>query len=107
MRQGGGLPGYKNKRLCHRRRHSRVTRALTMLHAVMDDMQGFGVSSTRYLQTHYQDAQGLFLWVSWAADLRNTFFIFFPLWFHLRPSVGIKLIWVAVIGDWLNLVFKW
>ncbi|XP_051927489.1 LOW QUALITY PROTEIN: glucose-6-phosphatase catalytic subunit 1 [Hippocampus zosterae] len=107
MRQGGGLPGYKNKRLCPRRRHSSVTRALTMLHAVMDDMQGFGVSSTRYLQTNYQDAQGLFLWVSWAADLRNTFFIFFPLWFHLRPSVGIKLIWVAVIGDWLNLVFKW
>ncbi|XP_077358700.1 glucose-6-phosphatase catalytic subunit 1 [Festucalex cinctus] len=78
-----------------------------MLQATMDTMQGFGVSSTRYLQTNYPDAQGLFLWVSWAADLRNTFFIFFPLWFHLRPSVGIKLIWVAVIGDWLNLVFKW
>uniref|UniRef100_A0A3P8WHC8 Glucose-6-phosphatase n=1 Tax=Cynoglossus semilaevis TaxID=244447 RepID=A0A3P8WHC8_CYNSE len=70
-------------------------------------LDGFGVSSTNYLQTNYQDAQGLFLWVSWAADLRNTFFIFFPLWFHLRASVGIKLIWVAVIGDWLNLVFKW
>nr|XP_061787806.1 glucose-6-phosphatase catalytic subunit 1-like isoform X2 [Nerophis lumbriciformis] len=80
---------------------------MTMLNAVMDAMQDFGVSSTRYLQTNYQDAQGLFLWVSWAADLRNTFFIFFPLWFHLRSSVGIKLIWVAVIGDWLNLVFKW
>lgn len=78
-----------------------------MLDAVMDALQGFGVSSTHYLQTHYKDAQGLFLWVSWAADLRNTFFIFFPLWFHLRASVGIKLIWVAVIGDWLNLVFKW
>uniref|UniRef100_A0A3P8S7Y2 Glucose-6-phosphatase n=1 Tax=Amphiprion percula TaxID=161767 RepID=A0A3P8S7Y2_AMPPE len=78
-----------------------------MLDAVMDTLQGFGVSSTHYLQTNYKDAQGLFLWVSWAADLRNTFFIFFPLWFHLRASVGIKLIWVAVIGDWLNLVFKW
>ena len=75
--------------------------------AVMDALQGFGVSSTSYLQTNYPDARGLFLCVSWAADLRNTFFIFFPLWFHLRPSVGIKLIWVAVIGDWLNLVFKW
>ncbi|XP_059893751.1 LOW QUALITY PROTEIN: glucose-6-phosphatase catalytic subunit 1-like [Gadus macrocephalus] len=73
----------------------------------MDALQGWGVSSTHYLQTHYAEAQGWFLWVSWAADLRNTFFIFFPLWFHLRPNVGIKLIWVAVIGDWLNLVFKW
>ena len=31
----------------------------------------------------------------------------FPIWFHLREAVGIKLLWVAVIGDWLNLVFKW
>uniref|UniRef100_A0A6Q2WT21 Glucose-6-phosphatase catalytic subunit 1 n=1 Tax=Esox lucius TaxID=8010 RepID=A0A6Q2WT21_ESOLU len=77
------------------------------MEAVMDTMQGYGVSATNYLQTNYKDAQGWFLWVSWAADLRNTFFIFFPIWFHLRESVGIKLIWVAVIGDWLNLVFKW
>uniref|UniRef100_A0A4W6BIU7 Glucose-6-phosphatase catalytic subunit 1 n=1 Tax=Lates calcarifer TaxID=8187 RepID=A0A4W6BIU7_LATCA len=61
----------------------------------MDAVQGFGGEHHPYLQTNYQDAQGLFLWVSWAADLRNTFFIFFPLWFHLRASV-----------DWLNLVFK-
>ncbi|XP_072312227.1 glucose-6-phosphatase catalytic subunit 1 [Eucyclogobius newberryi] len=78
-----------------------------MFGTLMDALQGFGVTSTHYLQTNYEDAQGLFLWVSWAADLRNTFFIFFPLWIHLRASVGIKLIWVAVIGDWLNLVFKW
>ncbi|XP_057214682.1 glucose-6-phosphatase catalytic subunit 1 [Triplophysa rosa] len=74
---------------------------------VMDTLHGFGVSSTHYLQNHYKDAQGWFLFVSFAADLRNTFFIFFPIWFHLKESVGIKLIWVAVIGDWLNLVFKW
>ncbi|XP_010793727.1 glucose-6-phosphatase-like [Notothenia coriiceps] len=77
------------------------------MNALMDSMSGFGVSTTHYLQTNFKDAQGLFLWVSWAADLRNTFFIFFPLWFHLRSPVAIKLIWVAVIGDWLNLVFKW
>lgn len=84
-----------------------ISFSLSEMNAIMDALQGFGVSTTHYLQTNYQDAQGLFLWVSWAADLRNTFFIFFPLWFHLRASVGIKLIWVAVIGDWLNLVFKW
>ncbi|XP_012672846.1 glucose-6-phosphatase catalytic subunit 1 [Clupea harengus] len=74
---------------------------------LVDAMHGYGVHTTEYLQTNYKDAQGLFLWVSFAVDLRNTFFVFFPLWFHLRESVGIKLIWVAVIGDWLNLVFKW
>ncbi|KAG7492353.1 hypothetical protein MATL_G00013410 [Megalops atlanticus] len=77
------------------------------MNAAMDTIHGFGVSTTQYLQTHYKDAQGWFLFVSFAADLRNTFFVFFPIWFHLRESVGVKLIWVAVIGDWLNLVFKW
>ncbi|XP_036381214.1 glucose-6-phosphatase-like [Megalops cyprinoides] len=77
------------------------------MNAAMDTIHGFGVSTTQYLQTNYKDAQGWFLFVSFAADLRNTFFVFFPIWFHLRESVGIKLIWVAVIGDWLNLVFKW
>ncbi|KAI1896519.1 hypothetical protein AGOR_G00095610 [Albula goreensis] len=77
------------------------------MNTAMDVMHGFGVSTTHYLQTNYKDAQGWFLFVSFAADLRNTFFVFFPIWFHLRESVGIRLIWVAVIGDWLNLVFKW
>ncbi|KAK7919360.1 hypothetical protein WMY93_010644 [Mugilogobius chulae] len=26
---------------------------------------------------------------------------------HLLPDIAIRLIWVAVIGDWLNLVLKW
>lgn len=77
------------------------------MNTLMDAVHGYGVSSTQYLQTHYKDAQGWFLFVSLAADLRNTFFVFFPIWFHLRAPVGIKLIWVAVVGDWLNLVFKW
>ncbi|XP_045079712.1 glucose-6-phosphatase catalytic subunit 1-like [Coregonus clupeaformis] len=44
---------------------------------------------------------------STVADLHTTFFYFFPVWFHLCRDVGVKLIWVAVIGDWLNLVRKW
>ncbi|XP_053555512.1 glucose-6-phosphatase catalytic subunit 1-like [Bombina bombina] len=73
----------------------------------MDALHDSGVQMVQYLQTSYKSSQDLFMFVSFAADLRNTFFIFFPIWFHLCESVGIKLIWVAVIGDWLNLVFKW
>ncbi|XP_038847371.1 glucose-6-phosphatase-like isoform X1 [Salvelinus namaycush] len=43
---------------------------------------------------------------STVADLHTTF-CFFPGWFYLRRDVGVKLIWVAAIGDWLNLVLKW
>ncbi|XP_067397511.1 glucose-6-phosphatase catalytic subunit 1-like [Emydura macquarii macquarii] len=73
----------------------------------MDLLHSAGVQVVQYLQENYQGSQDWFLFVSFAADLKTTFFILFPIWFHLCEAVGIKLIWVAVIGDWFNLVFKW
>uniref|UniRef100_A0A8C3HSD8 Glucose-6-phosphatase n=1 Tax=Chrysemys picta bellii TaxID=8478 RepID=A0A8C3HSD8_CHRPI len=73
----------------------------------MDLLHSAGVQVVQYLQENYQGFQDWFLFISFAADLKTTFFIFFPIWFHLCKAVGVKLIWVAVIGDWLNLVFKW
>ncbi|KAM9112813.1 glucose-6-phosphatase catalytic subunit 1-like [Pangshura tecta] len=73
----------------------------------MDLLHSAGVQVVQYLQENYQGSQDWFLFISFAADLRNTFFILFPIWFHLCEAVGVKLIWVAVIGDWLNLVCKW
>ncbi|XP_069093842.1 glucose-6-phosphatase catalytic subunit 1-like [Pleurodeles waltl] len=73
----------------------------------MDLLHDSGAQMVQYLQVNYKSSQDWFMFVSFAADLRNTFFVFFPIWFHLCEAVGIKLIWVAVIGDWLNLVFKW
>ncbi|XP_053555535.1 glucose-6-phosphatase catalytic subunit 1 [Bombina bombina] len=73
----------------------------------MDTLHATEINIIKYLQDNFMSFQDWFVFVSFAADLRNTFFFFFPIWFHLCESVGIKLIWVAVIGDWLNLVFKW
>ncbi|XP_054989902.1 glucose-6-phosphatase catalytic subunit 1 [Sorex araneus] len=73
----------------------------------MNVLHDFGIRSTYYLQVNYQKAQDWFILVSVLADLRNAYYVLFPIWFHLREAVGIKLLWVAVIGDWLNLVFKW
>ncbi|KTF96232.1 hypothetical protein cypCar_00003597, partial [Cyprinus carpio] len=73
----------------------------------MEVLYGYGISSTFYLQTHYGHAQSWFTFVSTVADLRTTFLFFFPIWFHLQSAVGVKLVWVAVVGDWLNLVLKW
>ncbi|PNJ07012.1 G6PC isoform 3 [Pongo abelii] len=73
----------------------------------MNVLHDFGIQSTHYLQVNYEDSQDWFILVSAIADLRNAFYVLFPIWFHLQEAVGIKLLWVAVIGDWLNLVFKW
>ncbi|KAM4692394.1 glucose-6-phosphatase catalytic subunit 1-like [Rhinophrynus dorsalis] len=70
----------------------------------MDVLHDFGVQIVLYLQSNYKNSEDWFTFISFVADLRNTFFIFFPIWFHLCESVGIKLIWVAVIGDWFNLI---
>uniref|UniRef100_A0A8C1NU79 Glucose-6-phosphatase n=1 Tax=Cyprinus carpio TaxID=7962 RepID=A0A8C1NU79_CYPCA len=74
---------------------------------IMEVLYGYGISSTLYLQMHYGHAQSWFTFVSTMADLRTTFLYFFPIWFHLQSAVGVKLVWVAVVGDWLNLVLKW
>lgn len=73
----------------------------------MDTIHSIGVESTLYLQENYADAQGWFLFVSSAVDQRTTFLILFPCLFHLHPATGVKLVWVAVLGDWINLVSKW
>ncbi|XP_071775615.1 glucose-6-phosphatase catalytic subunit 1-like [Centroberyx gerrardi] len=73
----------------------------------MDLLHSSGVSATHYLQRHYGHSQGFFLLVSTATDLRNTFFLLFPVWFHLRQAKAVKLVWVAAVGDWLNLMLKW
>ncbi|XP_038847372.1 glucose-6-phosphatase-like isoform X2 [Salvelinus namaycush] len=56
---------------------------------------------------------GLLIWIHTAVmDLFHSWgwrwlSICRPSWFYLRRDVGVKLIWVAAIGDWLNLVLKW
>ncbi|XP_051968432.1 glucose-6-phosphatase a, catalytic subunit, tandem duplicate 1 [Xyrauchen texanus] len=73
----------------------------------MDLLHSCGVTLAIHLQTEYRDYVNVFQWVSSVADLHTTFFVFFPIWFYLRRDVAVKLIWVAVVGDWLNLVLKW
>ncbi|XP_051572227.1 glucose-6-phosphatase catalytic subunit 1-like [Myxocyprinus asiaticus] len=73
----------------------------------MEVLYGYGISSILYLQTHYGYAQSWFAFLSMVADLRTMFLFFFPIWFHLQSAVGVKLVWAAVVGDWLNLVLKW
>uniref|UniRef100_A0A3Q3JND4 Glucose-6-phosphatase catalytic subunit 1 n=1 Tax=Monopterus albus TaxID=43700 RepID=A0A3Q3JND4_MONAL len=75
-----------------------------MEQSIMDLLHSSGVSSTFYLQTHYSHNQDCFLLVSMATDIYNTFFLLFPIWFHVEQAEAIKLVWVAVVGDSLNLM---
>ncbi|KAK2820675.1 hypothetical protein Q5P01_023634 [Channa striata] len=73
----------------------------------MDLLHSWGVELAVHLQTKYSRYEGVFGLASTVADLHTTFFWLFPIWFHLRRDTGLRLLWVAVLGDWLNLVLKW
>lgn len=73
----------------------------------MDLFHSWGVELAVYLQTRHGGYQDVFSLASTVADLHTTFFFFFPIWFHLRRDTALRLVWVAVLGDWLNLVLKW
>ncbi|KAF0025707.1 hypothetical protein F2P81_022588 [Scophthalmus maximus] len=73
----------------------------------MDLLHSWGVELAVHLQTGYSRYGGLFSVASTVADLHTTFFWLFPVWFHLRRHTALRLVWVAVVGDWLNLVLKW
>ncbi|XP_028446497.1 glucose-6-phosphatase 2 isoform X4 [Perca flavescens] len=73
----------------------------------MDFVYSSGVLVIQHLQKNYREHQGFLNFMSTVGDPRNIFSVYFPLWFHLSHNVGTKMIWVAVISDWFNLIFKW
>ncbi|CAG5865569.1 unnamed protein product [Menidia menidia] len=73
----------------------------------MDFIHNFGVLVIQHLQSNYREYYSFLNFMSAVGDPRNIFSVYFPLWFHFSHNVGTKMIWVAVIGDWFNLIFKW
>ncbi|CAN9508665.1 unnamed protein product [Ophioblennius macclurei] len=73
----------------------------------MDLLHSWGVELAVRLQRAHAARRGLFDAASAVADLHTAFYWWFPLWFHLRRRAAVRLLWVAVVGDWLNLVIKW
>ncbi|CAB1328472.1 unnamed protein product, partial [Coregonus sp. 'balchen'] len=72
----------------------------------MDLIHSSGVLVIQHLQSNYKDYHDILDFMSSVGDPRNIFSLYFPLWFQLSQIVGTKMIWVAVIGDWFNLIFK-
>ncbi|XP_078080065.1 glucose-6-phosphatase 3 [Mustelus asterias] len=65
---------------------------------------------TRLAETLQQTLGGhekALLWLTWIGDPRASFFIYFPLSFFLSRKVGISVLWIAALTEWLNLTFKW
>ncbi|XP_057708712.1 glucose-6-phosphatase 2-like isoform X2 [Corythoichthys intestinalis] len=73
----------------------------------MEFVHSHEVLVIQHLQNSYGEYRDFLGLISTVGDPRNIFSVYFPLWFHLSHSVGTKMIWAAVFGDWFNLIFKW
>lgn len=73
----------------------------------MDFLQRGGVLIIQHLQRDYRAYYDFLYFMSNVGDPRNILSVYFPRWFPLSQAVGTKMIWVAVLGDWFSLIFKW
>lgn len=81
----------------------RLSRQLTK----MEVLHGEGVRFIIYLQNAFSGFTNEMLFLSRVGDPRNSFFIYFPVAYNLDKVVGLMVLWVAVMSEWLNLILKW
>ncbi|XP_022787197.1 glucose-6-phosphatase 3-like [Stylophora pistillata] len=73
----------------------------------MDVVYDSGINFIIYLQKYCTNRQKEMLFLSKVGDPRNSFLIYFPVAFHLNHSLGVSVLWTAVLSEWLNLILKW
>uniref|UniRef100_UPI00358F0F90 glucose-6-phosphatase 2-like n=1 Tax=Myxine glutinosa TaxID=7769 RepID=UPI00358F0F90 len=73
----------------------------------MDLLQTGEVSLIQHIQTSFNGVQGYLNFMSAVGDIRTAFLVYFPICFFIDRRVGTKIVWSLVIGDWINLMFKW
>ncbi|KAM9034479.1 LOW QUALITY PROTEIN: glucose-6-phosphatase 2 [Sarcophilus harrisii] len=74
----------------------------------MDFLHWNGILMIQHLQKDYWAYHDFLNFMSNVGDSHYIFSVYFPLWFQLNQTVGTKMIiWIVVIGDWFNLIFKW
>ncbi|XP_066554859.1 glucose-6-phosphatase 3 [Amia ocellicauda] len=74
---------------------------------MMETVHKQGIWVAEGLQDRLMDYEGFWLFVTHMGDPKAAFLLCFPITYYLSRSTGVAVVWVAVISEWLNLVFKW
>ncbi|CAL1530783.1 unnamed protein product [Lymnaea stagnalis] len=72
-----------------------------------DSLHLWGIGLIQEIQSRLEEYSGLLVFLSHIGDPRFAFSIYFPVAYFLHRSVGKRVLWVAVISEWLNAVAKW
>ncbi|MBN3288955.1 G6PC3 phosphatase, partial [Polypterus senegalus] len=66
-----------------------------------------GIRVAEILQKHLIGYQNVWLVVTHMGDPKAAFLLYFPFTYFLNRRTGVRVLWVAILSEWLNLVFKW
>ncbi|XP_023366782.1 glucose-6-phosphatase 3 isoform X3 [Otolemur garnettii] len=73
----------------------------------MESTLGAGIAMAEALQNQLPWLENVWLWVTFLGDPKILFLFYFPVAYYASRRVGIAVLWISLITEWLNLVFKW
>ncbi|XP_032178896.1 glucose-6-phosphatase 3 isoform X1 [Mustela erminea] len=73
----------------------------------MESTLGAGIAMAEALQNQLPWLENVWLWVTFLGDPKSLFLFYFPAAYYASRRVGIAVLWISLITEWLNLVFKW
>ncbi|XP_017371604.1 glucose-6-phosphatase 3 isoform X2 [Cebus imitator] len=73
----------------------------------MESTLGAGIVIAEALQNQLAWLENVWLWVTFLGDPKILFLFYFPAAYYASRRVGIAVLWISLVTEWLNLVFKW
>ncbi|KAM6334097.1 glucose-6-phosphatase 3 isoform 4-T4 [Alca torda] len=73
----------------------------------MDALHTAGIHFAEALQAGPPWLEKFWIWVTSLADPKCIFTIGFPLAYFLDRKVGVSVLWIGLVSEWLNVVLKW
>ncbi|XP_017731513.1 glucose-6-phosphatase 3 isoform X3 [Rhinopithecus roxellana] len=73
----------------------------------MESTLGAGIVIAEALQNQLAWLENVWLWVTFLGDPKILFLFYFPAAYYASRRVGIAVLWISLITEWLNLIFKW
>ncbi|XP_010289684.1 PREDICTED: glucose-6-phosphatase 3, partial [Phaethon lepturus] len=73
----------------------------------MDALHAAGIRFAEVLQSGPPWLEKFWISVTSLADPKCIFTVFFPLTYFLDRKVGVSVLWIGLVSEWLNVVLKW
>ncbi|XP_004707560.1 glucose-6-phosphatase 3 [Echinops telfairi] len=73
----------------------------------MESALSAGIAVAETLQKQMLGMENVWLWVTFLGDPKCLYIFYFPAAYYVSRRVGVAILWISLITEWLNLVFKW